>query len=97
MKSYILSNIEFDINTSRIANIFHYNEVYLGRLFKKQVGIGINDYINLQRIEIAKKRLATTREKVIDISSGVGFNNVTYFNRVFKKHTGMTPKEYRKS
>ena len=96
VKNYILSNIEFDINASQIAGIFHYNEAYLGRLFKKETGIGINDYINFQRIEIAKKRLSTTCEKVIDISSGVGFNNVTYFNRVFKKHTGLSPIEYRK-
>ena len=97
IKNYILSNIEFDINASRIASIFHYNESYLDRVFKKETDIGINDYINLQRIEIAKKRLSTTSEKVINISTSVGFNNVTYFNRLFKKHTGLSPIEYRKN
>ncbi len=95
IKNYILSNIEFDINISYISKIFHYNEMYLGRLFKKETEISINDYINLQRIEIAKKLLRGTNDKVIEIASKVGFNNVTYFNRLFKKHTGLTPLQYR--
>lgn len=95
IKSYILSNIEFDINISYIAKIFHYNEMYLGRLFKKETGMSINDYITSRRIDLSKKLLVTTDEKIINISSSVGFNNVTYFNRLFKKHTSLTPLQYR--
>lgn len=95
IKNYILSNIEFDINISYISKIFHYNEMYLGRLFKKETGMCIGDYINLRRLEIAKELLASTDDKIISISSSVGFNNVTYFNRLFKKQTGLTPLQYR--
>lgn len=95
IKNYILSNIEFGINISYISKIFHYNEMYLGRLFKKETGMSIGDYITLRRLALAKELLSATDDKIISISSGVGFNNVTYFNRVFKKHTGLTPMEYR--
>ena len=69
--------------------------MYLGRLFKKETGMCIGDYINLRRLEIAKELLASTDDKIISISSSVGFNNVTYFNRLFKKQTGLTPLQYR--
>jgi len=96
IKSYILANIEFDISISRIAKLFHYNETYLGRLFRKETGMSINDYINSRRMEIAKKLLTETDRTVINISASVGFNNVTYFNRIFKKSEGITPSGYRK-
>ena len=96
IKNYILSNIEFDINISHISKVFHYNEMYLGRLFKKETGQTICNYVNKERVEIAKKLLMTTDEKIIDISGKTGFNNVTYFNRVFKAFTGKTPMQYRR-
>lgn len=95
LKSYIDSNIENDIEIPYLANIFHYNEKYLGRLFKKEIGTSIKDYINSSRIEIAKKLLEKTDCSVIDVSRRVGYNNVTYFNRIFKAKLGVPPTEYR--
>lgn len=95
IKNYILSNIEFDINITHISKVFHYNEMYLGRLFKKETGQTVCDYVNKKRVEIAKRMLLDTNEKIIAISEKTGFNNVTYFNRVFKKLTGKTPMQYR--
>ena len=97
IKNYILSNIEFDINISYISKIFHYNEMYLGRLFKRETGESVSDYITLRRLEIAKELLSSTNEKIINIASTVGFNSVTYFNRVFKKHTGICPSDFRRA
>ena len=97
IKNYIHSNLEFDINISHIADFFHYNRLYLGRIFKKETGMSIKDYITSQRIETAKILLENTDNKIIHISSKSGFNNVTYFNRMFKSIIGMTPKEYRLS
>ena len=83
-----------DLKLSDIAELFFYNEVYLGRLFKSEVGKSFNDYINSQRIKSACS-LLTTPLSIIEISEQIGYNSVTYFNRVFKKYTGLTPTEYR--
>ena len=95
IKNYISLNLEFEININHVADIFHYNPAYLGRLFKKKVGISFNEYITIQRIKRAKKLLLETESSCIDISTQSGFNNVTYFNLVFKKRTNMTPSEFR--
>lgn len=95
IKSYINSNLEFNIEISRIAEIFHYNEKYLGRLFKKETNQTISNYTNTQRLLKAKTLLENTNDTIIGISSSAGFNNVTYFNRIFKKSFGITPSEYR--
>ena len=96
IKSYIESNLDFKININQIADAFHYNPRYLGRLFKQQTGNTINDYITYRRLKRAKTLLSDTEASVIDISNEVGFNNVTYFNRLFKKSFGITPTKYRK-
>ncbi len=95
IKSYIDSNLEFDIDISHIASIFHYNEQYLGRLFKKETSLSISEYITARRVEKAKELLKTTDDSVIDISGKTGFNTVTYFNRKFKGLVHMTPTQYR--
>lgn len=96
IQNYISANLGFDISIKDIAEIFHYNPNYLGRLFKKETGLSFNQYITLCRINKAKELLINTKQSCIEISNKIGFNNVTYFNSIFKKHTGMTPKEYKK-
>ena len=95
LKNYINANIEFDFDISKTADFFHYNKQYLGRLFKTKTGLSIREYINKKRIENSAKLLLSTDYSVIDISYRVGFNNVTYFNRLFKKTYSLTPIEYR--
>lgn len=95
IKSYIEANLEYNIKLSNLANAFGYNEQYIGRLFKKEMHMNFSEYVNMQRIRHAKILLKETTESVIIISMSVGFNNVTYFNKMFKKHTGITPLEYR--
>lgn len=96
IKNYIEDNLEFDIKISHIAKIFHYNEQYLGRFFKQETGNSISSYISLRRIEKAKQLLESSGNTVLSVANKVGFNNVTYFNRMFKKIHGITPTEYRK-
>ena len=96
IKNFIEENLEFDIKISHISKIFHYNEQYLGRLFKKTIGKSFRDYINLRRLERAKQIIQNTDDTIINIAGNVGFNNVTYFNRIFKKNYGLTPSEWRK-
>lgn len=84
------------ITLKDLAALYQKNEKYLGRLFKKESGIAFHEYCNLIRIEHAKKRLASGISTIIDIAFECGYNNVSYFNRTFKKHTGLSPSEFRK-
>ena len=95
IKNYIISNLEFDVGIQDIAEVFHYNTQYLGRFFKKITGQSINGFISNQRLERAAELLKNTDFSIIEISAVTGFNNVTYFNRLFKKKYGATPTEYR--
>jgi len=96
VKGYILANLKYELKLSEVAELFFYNEVYLGRLFKNEVGESFNDYVNRQRINLASQ-LLHTELSVTQISGQVGYNNVSYFNRVFKTLVGVTPTEYRNS
>jgi len=95
INSYIEENILYDFSMDELASAFNYNEKYLGRLFKSKTGHSIKEYCNALRIENAKKLLTDSRISVADIAGQVGYNNVTYFNRVFKTVTGLSPRQYR--
>ncbi|MBQ8893960.1 MAG: helix-turn-helix domain-containing protein [Clostridia bacterium] len=97
LKSYIDANLTYGVELSRLAQLFHYNQKYLGRLFKRKTGLTISAYVNRRRLEYAKKLLRSTNDPVIEIAARVGFNNVTYFNRLFKGQYGVTPTEYRRN
>lgn len=78
-----------------LARKFGFNEDYMLQLFKKNTGMTISQYINNRRIEAAKQLIAESDGKIIDIAYHVGFDNVTYFHRLFKNMTGQTPQEFR--
>ena len=96
IKSYIERNLHFELCIKNIADVFHYNPRYLCRLFKKETGTALNEYILYQRLKRAKKLLCTTSHSIIEISMEVGFKNVTYFNKLFKNRFNITPSGYRK-
>lgn len=95
MKEYADSNFMCAFSLSQLAEIYHYNEKYLGRIFKMTYNISFKEYVNLKRLQYSKNLLKFSKASIIDISFKSGFNNVTYFNRIFKSHYGMTPSEYR--
>ena len=96
IKQYIQNNIEYNITLALVAQLFHYNEKYLGRLFHEYEGMSFHQYINHKRLSYAKELLKTTQNDILNIALQVGFQNVTYFNRVFKKIMGVPPVTYRK-
>lgn len=92
----IQSEYAQDINLSVIANKYKINSVYLGQLFKNEVGVFFSDYLNEVRIEQAKKDLENSDISVSEIGTKVGYSSKTHFYNVFKKNMKMTPTEYRR-
>ena len=94
--NYTNENYIEPLNIRNLSRIFYVSENYLGRLFKREMGITYAEYLNSVRIRLACAFLKDTRDSVLQISERCGYENVTYFNRVFRKITGMTPIEYRR-
>lgn len=93
---YIKHNYMNNIKLETIAPLFGYNSSYLGKIFNKKTGISFNSYVDNIRIEQSKYLLEHKALKVYEIAEKVGYQNVDYFHMKFKKHTGMSPAEYRK-
>lgn len=96
LKGYADSHFFDAASLEQIAGIYHYNSKYLGRLFKKELGMTFKSYLNHKRLENARMLLREEAMSVTDVALRAGFNNVTYFNRVFYKAFGRTPTQYRK-
>ena len=97
IKSHIVENLKENISVTLIANSFNYNSSYLSKLFKKETGMAIQDYIIRVRIDKAKDLLREPGSKVYEVSEKVGYENIPHFSRLFKKLTGISPKEYQNS
>ena len=86
-----------DISISSIADQVYLTPNYISMIFKKAKGYTIVDYITRLRIEKAKLLLSTTNLKIQEIAEQVGYSNPYYFSNVFKKKTGIQPKNYRET
>ncbi|WP_283683392.1 response regulator transcription factor [Parablautia sp. Marseille-Q6255] len=84
-----------DLSLSRIAEAFSFSPAYISTLFKNNCRQTITDYINTVRVEAACRMLRDEYFKVSSISDQVGYSNTTYFNKVFKKLKGCSPRDYR--
>jgi len=92
---YIHANLEEDLSREIIADWVGMNPDYLTRLFKKETGLTIVDYISQVRVERAKELLAKTDMPISMIASSVGYYNFSHFSQMFKKHASMSPGAYR--
>lgn len=92
---YIKLHFESPLTLQGIAETIHVNASHLSRKFKEDTGMSLIDFINLNRIEAAKLYLQSNTSTITEIAFIVGFNDVNYFSRVFKKITNLTPSQYR--
>ena len=93
---YIQHNYQENLKLETLASLFGYNSSYLGRLFTKKLNVNFNSYLDQVRIVKAKELLDNGSLKVYEIARRVGYSNVDYFHRKFKKYEGTSPAEYRK-
>lgn len=93
---YIDDHYAESITLESVASDVNMSPSYLSFLFKKLNGFTLWDYILSKRVNYARQMLQATEDLILNISLESGFNSLTNFNRVFKRITGLSPKEYRK-
>ncbi|MDL2214332.1 response regulator [Clostridia bacterium OttesenSCG-928-O13] len=86
-----------DISLGYVAEQLHTNKSYLSRVFKEQTGDNLMNYITKRKIGRAEYLLQNTHMKLYEISDSLGFASPQYFSTVFKKYSGKSPQEYKKS
>ena len=95
MQEYVDRHYAEDISRNTLTDIFYLDPDYASKLFKKETGLSFKNYIINKRIDIAKNLLTTTDLLINTVADNVGYGNYSYFTRLFKKVTDMTPAEYR--
>ncbi|MDC5854684.1 helix-turn-helix domain-containing protein [Vibrio europaeus] len=96
MLRYIEKNLSRTIREEDVAEYCHYSVTYFSKFFHKTIGVSFRDYLTLKRINLAKHLLTNDRkEKISFIAFQCGYNDVSYFSRIFKKKTGISPAIYR--
>lgn len=95
--AFIRERFQEPISLEMAAEAAGISDTYMGRLFKQETGTYFTDYLNGVRIEAAKQLIESGAYRAKDIFERVGFSGYSYFFKVFKSHTGMTPQEYAKS
>ena len=95
--TYLNSNYQKEIRLLDVANYVNMSEVSFSRFMKKRTGKNYIDYLNDLRLGIASRILIDTSKTIAEISFECGYNNLSNFNRIFKKRKGLTPKEFREN
>ena len=95
--AYIAQNYQDPMMTvSQLSDLFHLSQSYLLRIFKRDLGMGVLEYISQMRIQKAKRLLKETKDTVGAIAEQVGYTNSLALIRAFRKQENLTPTEYRR-
>ncbi len=94
--SFIRENYSRNLALENVAQQVYISPYYLSHLFKEELGITFVEYLTRVRMEAAKKLLKETTLSIVAIASEVGYEDASYFSKVFKKATGISPNQYRK-
>ncbi|OIA99697.1 DNA-binding response regulator [Paenibacillus sp. LC231] len=93
---YIQDHYADPITLTGVARQFHFNASYLSSYFAAYNGEGFSEYLNKIRLEKAMELLITTEHTISEISASVGYSDQSYFTKVFKKQTGISPSQFRR-
>ena len=94
---YVKQNLREELTMEMIAEQVHLNADYLNRIFKKETGYTLSNYVIKEKMEYAKFLLRNTDWSISDVAAAVGYYNYSSFNRSFKKMTGKSPQDWRKN
>ncbi|EJK2426909.1 helix-turn-helix transcriptional regulator [Vibrio parahaemolyticus] len=94
---FVSNNLDKEIRVEKVAELCCYSPTSFSRFFHQEVGISFRDYVTSQRIALAKKALIEDKSvKISYVAYQCGYRDVSYFSRIFKKKTGVSPGDYRK-
>ncbi|MDV2575556.1 helix-turn-helix domain-containing protein [Lactiplantibacillus plantarum] len=97
MRQIIKKRYPEQLSLAAVASELHLNAVYLGQLFKQEVGRSFAQFLNDYRVDVAVDLLRDSDLDIGQIAEAVGYQNSSYFYKLFKKQTGMSPGDYRKA
>ncbi|HHV09670.1 MAG TPA: helix-turn-helix transcriptional regulator [Clostridiales bacterium] len=95
--NYIIGHCSEIYGLEDLARIFYMDKSYLSRIFKEVTNFTVNEFINCQRIGHAREYLLDPNLSIHEVSNKLGYESISYFDRVFKKYVGISPLQYRKS
>ena len=90
---YINTHFSEKISLDSIAKQIHLSKYHFARIFHDCTGSTVTDQINIRRCEEAKNLIATSETSISEIATICGFDNASYFSKVFKKHFGIKPSD----
>ena len=93
-REYVITHIEQRITLADAASFAGVSPGYLSKTFKKTMGQSFVDYVNKMKIERSMEMMRLGRSRINEIALSLGFENIYYFSKVFKKVTGMNPTSY---
>ncbi|MGO4540886.1 response regulator [Paenibacillus sp. 2TAB19] len=96
VQRHMESHLHEEFSREQAAESVFLNPAYLSRLFRRETGRSLTDYLVELRINKARTELEKTNIRISDIAATVGYSNFSHFSKLFKKETGLTPQEYRK-
>jgi len=94
---YINNNVNSYISINDLSNRTFFNRYYIMKLFKKEIGISINEYINIKRIYNSINQIRNSNSSFLKIALDNGFNSLEYFSETFKKVMGVNPSTFKKT
>lgn len=95
IKKYICENYNKELSVEQLAEKVFMAPSYLSYIFKKETGQNLSKYIKAYRMEKAKQMLEETHNKIVNISTAVGYTNVSYFCQSFREYFGVSPQKFR--
>lgn len=95
MCSCVLENVDGELSLKKVSEKLFMNRTYLSEVFRQKTGIQFVEYLTMVKMERAKILLADGRLRTYEIAEKLGFKDIEYFSRLFKRYIGKTPAEYR--
>ena len=92
---YVEENYAERLTIDDMAALTYYSKSHFMKFFKQHMGTGFIDYLNDYRLTMAERLLRTSGSSVLEIAEQSGFDNLSYFNRIFKRKYGMSPGKWR--